>query len=810
MKLTNAQNANGYIYYILLVIFIIYLPMPGYSQGSIEGSIVGTQEKYVPFATVTLLRPSDSTLVKGTLSDTSGSFRFVNLSPNNYILYISHIQYKPYYRSVNVTSSKTVLPKVYLESSADNLDEVVVKGSRTLIERKIDRVIFNVEKSIMASTGDAHDVVAKSPGVRIDFQGNVTVNGKSARVLINNRPVNLSPEELSNYLKSIPAQNIQQAEVMSNPSSSYDASSGAIVNLVIRKNIQQGVFGSAALRYQQGQAGRTNAAGRLIYNRGRFRISNTYSYRNAHYIRDFLEENTFQTNNFETFWNTQSQQRANNRTHLYQMNMDYVLAPKHVVGIQFIGSYDQNTSLTETDNAAFSQQVLDSVINTNENIEEDRFRYSVNLNYAAKLGKSKLNIDLTYLDYVTDWKQNLDTRTTDLQGAQLLYNPESRNRLDRRIELSTATIDYIWPVHKKLTVKLGGKFNYITTDNDFKSENLLDEIYVNDPTRTNRFLYTEITQALYTSVDWKTGKHQLQFGLRGEATQTEGESVSLNETTVLDYMQLFPTIFWMFSPDDKKSISFSYRRGITRPGYWRVNPFRFYNTPLTYRVGNPRLRPMLEDALELAYTFANQISITGFFNYWKDEHNQVVVQDNANQTYHFEQINQDRGSVFGAYLNIPYQIKPWWEINAYLQVSQTTASSNYLNTSYDNSQVSFYGSLNNSFVLSKKGKLTAEITGWYASPDASAFYRVRSIFDISFGIRKRFAKKWSVAISVSDLLYTQPTRLQSVQDNLSYSLENRQDTQTIRLSIGYRFLKGKVKQPRRRNTGNSDERNRIK
>lgn len=805
-------NVINITFYILIFVLFSFQAF-AQSRNDIQGCILNKDKKAVEFATISLLNASDSSLVKGTLTDSSGNFRISNIPSETYVLYISHIEHKPYYQKIQVNVSQVILPTVILDFSSTKLDEIVVKGSRTLIERKIDRVIFNVEKSIMASTGNALDAVSKSPGVRIDFQGNVTVNGKSARVLINNRPLHLSPAELNNYLKNITAQNIQHVEIMSNPSSAYDAKSGAIINIVTKKRTQQGVYGSLNASYQQGQAGRSLIGGKLIYNRGRFRISNSYTFRDATYRKQFLEENSYQVDGANKFWSTDRQEEEKGQTHLYKLNMDYALSKRHVVGAQFVGSYSQRNTVTQTDNNVYSQQVLDSNLTTGETSGANKFRYALNLNYEGKLGNkgSQINVNFNYLNYTTDWNQDLNTNTLGSSGEPLTYAPRSQSQSERLITLKTGNVDYKLPLGKQLVVKMGAKLNYITTDNDFGTQNLLNNVYVNDTSKTNHFIYTENTQAFYANMDWKLKKHQLQLGLRGEATQTKGESVSLSAVNTQNYMQLFPSVYWLYAPNDKRSLSFSYRRGITRPGYWRVNPFRFYTTPVNYMVGNPALRPMIEDAFELTYTFGGQYSITGFYNGWKDEHLQVVVQDSDTQSYHFEQINQDQSFVYGAYLTLPYQITPWWEVNAYLQVAQTTARSNYLNTSYNNSQWNFYGSVSNSFVLSKKGKLTAEISAWYSSPDVQGFYHLFSNYDVSIGLRKVFAKgRMALAVAVSDMFYSQPTRLESVQENQLYKLKNMQDTQTVRVSFYYRFKKGKVKQPRRRNSGNEDEKQRIK
>ncbi|MBK9984801.1 MAG: TonB-dependent receptor [Saprospiraceae bacterium] len=244
--------------YILgIVIFNIILSSSYLNASTIYGIVKDNENKAVEVATVTLFRTSDSTLVKAELTGVDGKFSFVEIPPGEYYVNISFLGFADFRSqsfTVSAENNEINIPEILLQSSGIDLAEISVVAQKPFIERRSDRLIVNVDNSILASGGSAMDVLERSPGVIVSAGESISIRGRSGVIfMIDGKPTPMAGQDLTNYLKALPSGSIDRIEIITNPSAKYDAAGNAgIIDIRMKKNENQGTNGSFNTFYSQG------------------------------------------------------------------------------------------------------------------------------------------------------------------------------------------------------------------------------------------------------------------------------------------------------------------------------------------------------------------------------------------------------------------------------------------------------------------------------------------------------------------------------------------------------------------------------
>src|ERR1051325_899521 len=236
--------------------FVFLLALPAFPQVGghlVEGNVKDAKNTPLEFVNVLLLKASDSSLVKASVTDEKGDFVFENVADGEYRLKFSQAGFSDSMTERFSAASQKHFDLI-LKDDPKVLDEVEVNAQRPLIEHKPGKTIVNVENSIIGSGGTVYDVLKRSPGVIIDSNGNITFKGKSGvLVMIDGKLTYLSGEQLTNLLKSMPADQAYQVELMSKPPSKYDASGNSgIINIKLKKSKYLGFNGTTFTTYSQG------------------------------------------------------------------------------------------------------------------------------------------------------------------------------------------------------------------------------------------------------------------------------------------------------------------------------------------------------------------------------------------------------------------------------------------------------------------------------------------------------------------------------------------------------------------------------
>lgn len=790
----------------LLLLPIFFLTFMANAQLR-KGTVIDKAGKLLDGVTLTLYHRDSVIAVQ---ASKNGLFSFPQLLNGDYILSASAIGYEMTKKTINLPMDSLTLA---LTAEAHVLQQVEISASKPIIVRKIDRVIFNVENSILASGGTAWEALGRSPGVQTKFDGGVTANGKSVLIYVDDKPLRLSGEDLAAYLRNLPSDNIAKIEIIANPTARYDAQGGAVINIISKRPKGDGFNAVLSGAYTQANYASFNTGPVFNYRKNGLNLYGSYGYSKRKKDHTETEYVIFNAPTSYAEWkNNKAGIRAGNGN-TYKIGADYNLSQKQVIGVLLTG-YNANNSRTNgvmTNVYNNHSAAADSILNTENLTKGIVDQYSVNLNYKIKLDTvgSSFNVDVDYATYQNNNSQQVNTYTALVDGTRLADEYRILTPANQGIDIYSAKVDYEGKIWKSWTFETGAKLSSIRTKNrfDFYNNPLSGPILVAG--RSDRFEYAENTSAIYASLSGDVGKWSFQGGLRGEYTRTNGKSIVLGINNKNNYFRIFPTLFIVrkLNKDNELNLNFSTR--ISRPEYWRLNPFKSYSSPYTYLEGNPALQPAFIYSGELGYTYKQQYSFSLYLRRVVNYFSNITVQDNNTKIFYDTQRNLDLSQEMGIMASFPMKPASWWEINNYVQGSYRQEKSGYLQARYDYHTIGIYISSNHAFTLDKASGLKAEVSGWYSSPTIQGIYKLAQLYDVSAGLRKTVLRgQGTVRLAVSDIFYGNAYRIDVNYQNQRNGFYEQNDTRNATLSFSYR-LGGNPTATRKRNTASEEEKKRA-
>jgi len=438
---------------IFLSIFAIFISLNLFAQqSSITGTVSGGGE--VSGAIVTLLKSSDSSVIKTTLSEANGNFTLSNLMAGNYLLSISHVGYIQYYTntfSLGV-SQQLQFEKISLLAASKDLKEITVTGRKQFIERKIDRLVINPDAIIGNAGGNALEVLEKAPGIQVDANGNISYKGKQGvMVFVDDKPTYLAAQDLGNYLRSLPAGSIETVELMANPPAKYDAAGNSgIINIRLKKNTLKGFNGSLSIGYGQGRYHRTNNSFNINYRVNKVNIYANLSWNQNHSYHDLtINRNYFtSTGIYKSAFTQNSYIKREIEGINLRVGADYYMSKKSTAGIVISGFENRTFSPVRNRSSIINEinQVDSTVLATNP--ENRKWKNgSINLNYTYKINDkgSEISANADFLNYQADITQQLESQnfnpTNTLSSKSIL-----QSFLPADLQIQSFKADYLSPL----------------------------------------------------------------------------------------------------------------------------------------------------------------------------------------------------------------------------------------------------------------------------------------------------------------------------------------------------------------------------
>ncbi|MGB8191562.1 MAG: outer membrane beta-barrel protein, partial [Chitinophagaceae bacterium] len=612
--------------FIITILMLVQLSFAQQINGTTKDLL---SKQPLPHATVSLKNIHDSSFLKQTTADNKGAFAFRNLTAGTYSISIEYIGYKSFVKDSVVLNDKEklALEPLYLSLEAQQLKNVTVTAAKPFIVQSADKITLNVAESPVSAGSNAYDVLQKAPGVLADANGNLQVKGKSVNVYIDGRPSNLSNEELKNMLTTLSAATIDKIEVISNPSARYDAQGGSVINIKTVKNKNFGTNGQLTAGAGFGRFGRYNGGINFNNRSKNANIYGSYDYvNNAQYfsrssVRYIAPGLDIRENEYDV------RHRDN---HSYKLGLDYDFSKRTSAGI-LVKGYTNFRDLAVTNTSVLSTTGADSSSSVHTYGYARFFNPSANAYLRTtldKAGKKELTLNADYFQYQKIWCDDLATNFFDEKLTE--YRPAVLMRDNSPADNTVKSIsaDYTQP-WKKGKLEVGLKSTFTVTDNDVTWENKSDSAWVKDAGKTNRFVYKENINAAYITYNRAFKKYNITAGLRAEQSNTEGESVTMNQVNNRSYFNLFPNMNVMYTKSLKQQYSFAYRKSIVRYGFDLVNPFIIYQSQYTYSQGNPYLSPQINHTVEFSHAYNYRLFTTLSYTHASNSLSPVYKQDPA-------------------------------------------------------------------------------------------------------------------------------------------------------------------------------------
>jgi outer membrane receptor protein involved in Fe transport len=768
----------------------------------------------MPSATVQLfaLRPSDS-LVSTQLTRANGDFNFTRLpQADSFKVVISGIGYTAWSRTVVPTpNAATDLGNITLEQQVTTLGNVVVTAQRPALQMGIDRKVFSVDQNITATGGTALDVMRNIPSVSVDVEGTVQLRNSEPQIFVDGRPTILTPDQ-------IPADQIERIELITNPSARFDAaSSGGIINIVMKRNRRVGLNGVATVG-----AGHPNIYnGNLTLNvrQGKWNIFGSGSLNQQGGI---AKGKTFRQNRengvLQNYFNQYAENEARRRFASARVGVDFFATNRTTI------SLTQNIAGGNFRNEETQDQ---EYLNAGKQLERygDRFSES----------RSEFNRNNTQLNFTQKFPQPGRELTANINynygkgndGTDILnrfflpngtpYSDPARVRNAGRNtnDQYTLQVDYVMPRGEEGKWEAGIRSNINEQESFFSSFSVANGIETRLPL-SNDYTFKETVHAAYGSWSDKVKTFSYQLGLRAEVSSFEGRLLGSDKSFGYDYPAsarrfydaLFPSVFLTKEVGDDVQVQVNYTRRIRRPNFWQLNPFIDINDPVNLRQGNPNLQPEFINSFEANYshdyTKGNFLGVI----YYRNNQRDITRYSDTISTALYQQLNNaaiDPNAILNTFINarstnslgleltLQHQFNQQFSITPTIdmQYRQVNADVDALRLSNNGFNWDAELTMNYKFNQAKGlGKdLGLQLVGEYESQEVTAQGRNRAEYQVDFGLRKEFLKdkKGAFSFNINDIFNTQ--RFVSILDTETFYQEafRRRNVRSFRVSFTYRF-----------------------
>ncbi len=763
-----------------------------------KGRVVDEQGQAIEYATVVLLDNGEQ--VAGMATDPEGRFS-LKVPTGDYTLQIQYLGYEPLTQSVRVEAEND-LGDFTLHAATTQIEGVVVKAQ--LIRREADRFVMDVANAPAAIGKDGAELLERAPGVWMDNE-KISINGKSGtKVFVNDRELRLEPEQLTTYLRSLRAEEIQKIEVIPTTGADHDAdAAGGIIRITLRKQRENGMQGSLSVRTSQSS---------LIhgyYPGGNIALHSVKWDLNASAWGDLGTSST-RTDEQTSYTTQQKELRAHSalddtdRSGGATVGAFYEINDRHSLGAELSYLHLGSGSNTETTTGMMTR----GNTNTASRYAGSSYLngYEGTFNYVWKidtLGSTfKVLGDYTHRNTVD--RNNNRSRLT---GTELPTAIDSlyRDRTHSIYDVAALTLALEKKFSPRWSLKAGAKYTRNEMRNNALYEYLHAETWMRNEAQSFEINYTEHIAAAYGVVTADLGRWSLVAGLRGEYTHTYGR----NGTVAQDYLSLFPNanLSWKMTEDGAWSLVAQYARTIERPRFWCLTPQRMQVSDYTYQIGNPLLNPAYEQDISLTLVMAHKYTLTAGVQLDRDEINQTTRADADNpDMLGIWWVNFDRTKSWYLAANLPFQPAKWMQLNLganYMRRGQRLdqhAPETFRNIVF----------LNASTTFSLPAKWYIDLSYRYQGRLEIGNVLLEPMQFLNAGVKKRFGERFTLSVTGRALL-NEKQRFATTGEGFVRKVQIRQPWNGRSLQVGftYNFKAGKAFRKKAVEAAASEEKERL-
>lgn len=791
----------------------------------ISGQVKDANNLPCEYVLVSLLKQDSNIVLLSTHTDSLGLYR-LNITDklDNYGIVISswgiqlHKEIIPYFEE---TSKKKDI--IINNSGEIKLNEIVVKGEQSVFILDNDRLVYKPDIALLTSN-TTFDVLKQMPLIKIDDQNISLLSKTGTKVYLNNQPLRIPLDMLIQYLKTMPSDNIKNIEIISNPGSRYEASlTGGIININLHKNIDDGLQGQIMLRDEQarmnGQSANTNFMyrrkklgvewGVSIYNNPNKSKDKTNLELKTGEIQQINSQNTFKTKGLNT-----------------NLNFEYAISDCHLINlfstVRFYKPERDQSSYTRYSNVNHPTSI-DSTIHTTEKSKGNRINnYFLNTSYNFKIDDNGQNLSAS-IDYM-----NYSNKQYNFTNSYLVNDDlEHINKLNdytvsapQKITTYSGKIDYTLPLNPNISLISGIFYTHNKTNNSYLWKDLYKEEYILNKKRSNQFKYLEKISAYYITLNTNLSeKIKSSVGLRVEYTDIRAKLIdSENKTFKNNYWRFFPSLSLLYKTSNSFSINYSLSGKMNRPGFWQLNPARYYINENLYSTNNPNLESVQVLVQELSVLLNGKYSLIIGYNYKKNDIGRFLVPDqNETSINYFGLFNY--GSYSSWYANFSASFNffdGFWKSNIFtgVQFESYRLKDVHIIQYYKNEQ-SWSGTLNisNTFRFSQKQSLWGYLNFRYSSPNIYLAEKNRTYPIFNFEIKKIW-RSFTISLAVNDIFnsdksISQLTTNQTLSAYTKNDYEFYPDSRSFQIRLSYHFGNSKTKRNKSNKIANDENRNRV-
>ena len=718
-----------------------------------------------------------------------------------------------------------------MDVDASYLGDVTVSTStKQQFELGIDRKVFNVDKSFTSAGQTATELMKTIPSLTVDIDGNVSLRNATPTIFVDGRPTTLT-------LDQIPVDIIDKVEIITNPSAKFDASGGnaGILNIVLKKNQKNGYNGN--IRTGIDSRGRVNIGGDINLRQNKINIFASGNYNQRKSISTNNTNTTLFTNPDTTIVSRDNQTNPGYFA-FFRGGMDFLVDNRNTITLN--GNINRgnfkNEGVQSIDSASAAKysntlRNLNSEFNFKNYGAQLSYKHlftetghSLNMDFNYNLSKNNRNTDISSQSYFTTGlpKNNRFLQKSDGSGTNEFYTFQS---------------DYEKKLKKDAKIELGVRaaIRNFTTDNFTYIDQSGTGNYTLNNSASNRYKYTDKVYAAYTTYSFKSKNTSYQLGLRAESSNYLGQLKTLagadSTSFSIDYpLSLFPSLFITHNLQNKQDLQLNYSRRVNRPNFFQLLPSYDFTDPQNPSVGNPNLKPEFTHSFEMSYNNQYQkganFLATAYFKYSENLITRYIYKDiNRNykgasdSLYYGSYINANSTYTYGLELTNKMPVAKWWDIMLNINFYYTQINAVIPNQTINNSLVSWYGKINNTFKLSKglslqinwdaKSKTIipqgggGRFFGGGGSQTLAQGFNLPRYFDVDVSLRKEWTWKngrtASINLSVNDIFATK-TMTETNAFYFNQTTDRLRDPQVFRLNFNYKFGKQDFSLFKRKNT----------
>lgn len=772
-----------------LICFFItcFLANSVYTQNQLLGKLKDSIGKPIEFANILLYTQSDTVKVfKGTTSDSAGHFVFLAVNAGKYLVKVHSIGYKNYSLFVEKSSQQNLaLNTIILENNASALNEVTINSKKELIQKTKTGFVINADATLSQQGGSAIDLLRNTPTVFVDGEGAINLRGKSPMILINGRNSKLA------NLNAIPANSIDQIELITSPGASYDAESeNGIINIILKKGKTDGFNGAFSISSGAAYSWRLNNSVMLNYKKKQWNFGVGYDNRLAERNRK-ADGDRVNFNSPTQYYLTQRRNDIREEgIHNIRSTIDYS-GVKYIIGAEIIFGFEKETNFETLFNTLENRsKIFQSKSRRFSDERRNENAFEASLKYEQKLKKEgqkfTINLSTSNSNGIENTAINTQSLTVDNNSLGSPYN--QRTGFAEESSINNLRVDYAQKINNGL-FETGYKGLLRNFGINFSQDDELNGSFIAVPNRSGKLNFNEWVNAYYAQYRKTINENwDYEVGIRAEQTNNKGNVNSLNVDFKNNYFNLFPNANIGYKITNNQSIRFTYGKRINRPSLGQLNPFVDITDSLTQRSGNPNLMPEISHNLELGYS--NNFSKSSIMAkvYYRNSTNSILPFTLLlpNQVLFTQPFNAGTTITVGFETIFAFDPFPFWKSNWSASIFNQSIEAKNINAQALNQLLSWNTKWINDFIPWKKSKL--QVIGVYNAPTATLQGNRIAVYNVDIAFQQKMANdKARFGLIVTDIFNTQKNGFIWDTPDFNFSRIFKVDTRAVLLTFAYTF-----------------------